>query len=54
MNEPVVEDVDDLLTLTSGDSNQLSSLLSSGKAQEAKQQVRKYPIRPYFLCKNVS
>lgn len=34
-----MDDVSDLLTLTSGDSNELDSLLSSGKAQEATQLV---------------
>lgn len=33
------DDVSDLLTLTSGESNELTTLLSSGKAQEAKQLV---------------
>ncbi|XP_076075764.1 polycystin-1-like protein 2 [Mytilus galloprovincialis] len=39
VNEPMEDDVSDLLTLTSGESNELTTLLSSGKAQEAKQLV---------------
>jgi len=33
------ESVDNLLSLTSGDGNELESLLSSGKKQEAKQLI---------------
>ncbi|XP_060067155.1 uncharacterized protein LOC132547415 [Ylistrum balloti] len=39
MNPTKEEDVDSLITLASGENNEISSLLSSGKSQEAKQLI---------------